>query len=150
LDRRTVELRGLAGTNGVAIDNIALAPNTHYRERILQGATLFTGAVEFATPGNGQQITLPAGGIGPSNARDSDHDGLPDDAELIMGTDPSNPDSDSDGVTDSAEVRQGTDPLDGLPARTGLIATADTPGTALDLCAFNDVVVVADADAGIT
>ena len=43
-------------------------------------------------------------------------------------------DSDDDGVLDGAEVRQGTDPLDNRPARTGVIRSLDTPGTALDVC----------------
>jgi len=43
---------------------------------------------------------------------DSDNDGLPDDEELSLGTDPNNPDTDGDGVMDGQEVLDGTDPLD--------------------------------------
>jgi hypothetical protein len=43
--------------------------------------------------------------------RDTDHDGLADLVEIVLGTDPKNPDTDGDGVSDSAEVAQGTDPL---------------------------------------
>jgi hypothetical protein len=85
----------------------------------------------------------------PSTAPDTDGDGLTDDAETIIGTGINVADSDSDGVRDGAEVDQGTDPLDGLPARTGIIATADTPGFATDVCITNNVAVVADSAAGV-
>lgn len=41
---------------------------------------------------------------------DGDNDGLSDDEELSLGTDPNNPDSDGDGLGDSKEIREGTDP----------------------------------------
>ncbi|MEX0707143.1 MAG: FG-GAP-like repeat-containing protein [Woeseia sp.] len=44
-------------------------------------------------------------------ARDSDGDGLTDDEEAALGTDPSNPDTDGGGVSDGDEVAIGTDPL---------------------------------------
>ncbi|MCB1875956.1 MAG: carboxypeptidase regulatory-like domain-containing protein [Chromatiales bacterium] len=43
---------------------------------------------------------------------DSDSDGLYDDEEGPLGTDPFNPDSDGDGLTDGFEVNNGIDPLD--------------------------------------
>lgn len=43
---------------------------------------------------------------------DSDGDGLTDDEESLLGTDPFIADSDSGGVADGDEVAQGTDPLD--------------------------------------
>ncbi|MGJ8676364.1 MAG: CHAP domain-containing protein [Akkermansiaceae bacterium] len=42
---------------------------------------------------------------------DSDGDGLTDEEELILGTDPDHGDSDLDGLLDSEEVTGGTDPL---------------------------------------
>src|SRR5436190_11930902 len=42
---------------------------------------------------------------------DSDGDGLTDDQEKKIGTDPNDPDSDDDGLTDGAEVDGGTDPM---------------------------------------
>jgi hypothetical protein len=45
---------------------------------------------------------------------DLDDDGLDDGEEhLIVGTSPTNPDTDEDGVDDGTEVDEGTDPLDG-------------------------------------
>lgn len=43
---------------------------------------------------------------------DSDGDGLSDDEEDDLGTDPNDPDTDGDGVNDGDEVDAGTDPLD--------------------------------------
>jgi hypothetical protein len=43
---------------------------------------------------------------------DSDGDGLSDQQEQAIGTDPNNPDTDSGGVNDGDEVNNGTDPLD--------------------------------------
>lgn len=44
---------------------------------------------------------------------DSDHDGLSDELELKLGTDPQNPDTDGDGYTDGEEVANGYNPLVG-------------------------------------
>lgn len=74
-----------------------------------------------------------------SRRLDSDGDGLPDDIEFVIGTIPNDPDSDDDGLPDGAEVAQGTNPLDGLVAETGLLSSVDTPGSAVDVCALNDV-----------
>ncbi len=44
---------------------------------------------------------------------DSDNDGLTDEMEMELGTDPNNPDTDGDGLTDGEEVNEyGTDPLE--------------------------------------
>lgn len=81
---------------------------------------------------------------------DFDNDGLQDSVEGVVGTIPWNPDTDGDGINDGIEVQQGTDPLDGLPAQTGILASSDTPGTAVDICAVNDIAIVADSDAGVS
>ena len=83
-------------------------------------------------------------------AVDFDNDDLSEFAESVLGTDPANPDSDGDGISDSAEVRQGTNPLDSRPAIIGVVGSVDTPGTAVDVCAVDDVAVVADSVAGIS
>lgn len=141
--------RGQAGTNGIAHSNLILAPNTEYVDKILQANTLSVGTVTFTTGEAGLPTKVPSIIIQPSISSDADNDTLPDDGELIIGTDPANPDSDGDGILDGPEVQQGSNPLDGKPARTGVIATADTPGNAGDLCALNDLAAVADGTAGV-
>jgi hypothetical protein len=150
LDTLQFVQRGIAGDNGIAHKNLILAPNTHYRHFILQASTLNLGVSDFTTPNSGARITLPAIPLAPPSATDSDGDGLADDAERMMGTDPLNPDSDGDGLRDGAEVQQGTDALSNRPVRTGILASADTPGRAVDVCAVNDLAIVADSGSGIT
>jgi hypothetical protein len=41
---------------------------------------------------------------------DSDNDGIPDDQEALLGSDPRRADTDGDGQNDGAELRAGTDP----------------------------------------
>lgn len=48
--------------------------------------------------------------------KDSDGDGLSDETEITIGTDPFNPDSDNDGFLDGAEYGSGYDPLKPGPA----------------------------------
>lgn len=49
-------------------------------------------------------------------AKDTDGDGLPDNEELRLGTDPVTPDSDGDGFLDGSEIALGFDPLNPSPA----------------------------------
>jgi len=48
----------------------------------------------------------------PGDPDDSDGDGLSDEEERRIGTDPNNPDTDGDGFSDGEEVSKGTNPLD--------------------------------------
>jgi hypothetical protein len=143
--------RGIAGRNGVAHPTgLLLAANSNYRHHILQAATFLVGYSDFTTLASGTTLKLPATVLGVPTSPDQDSDGLHDYGEFIIGTTIDNPDTDGDGIKDGAEVQQGTDPLDGLPAATGIIATADTPGTAVDVCAINDLAAVADSNRGVT
>ncbi len=47
-----------------------------------------------------------------NHSKDSDGDGLTDELEKAIGTNPHNADTDGDGVSDSQEVAAGTNPLD--------------------------------------
>ena len=142
VDTGDVVQRGVTGKNGIAFDNLILAAKTHYRVFILDAATFNLGSAEFTTPQAGATIQLPAVALHASMAADSDNDGLPDDAEFLAGTDPHNPDTGSTGILDGAKVQQG---LLGTGAQaTGIIASSPTPGTAMDICAVNDMAVVAE------
>jgi cysteine-rich repeat protein len=67
------------------------------------GSSLFFSAIG---PGVGRELWLY------SVAADADHDGLSDDEETALGTNPLDADSDDDGLLDGDEVDVGTDPLD--------------------------------------
>ena len=150
LDAGRIEQRGTAGSGGVAFTNLRLNPRTRYRFWLLEASTLRIGRVTVTTPDNGRNFQIPPIAVSEPASFDDDGDQLSLQGERILGTDPRNPDSDGDRIPDGVEVRQGTDPLDGLPGRTGIVATLDTPGTALDVCASDDYVVVADGLAGIS
>ena len=150
LATKQIVRRGEAGSNGVAFDNLTLAPNTSYRAWLLQAATLNIAFTDFTTGAPGSRTEPSEFNLRLSTAPDSDNDGLHDDAEFIMGTLVTEPDSDGDGILDGAEVIQGTNPLDGKAVRTGIIASVDTPGTAVAVCAQNDMVAVADSDRGVS
>jgi len=49
---------------------------------------------------------------------DTDGDGLPDDVEKRIGTDPNKKDTDGDGINDNEELKNGTNPLDPLANST--------------------------------
>lgn len=67
---------------------------------------------------NANQSDLDRDGIGDlcdsdqGGDTDLDGDGLTENEELALGTDPANPDTDGDGASDGDEVSAGTDPLD--------------------------------------
>ncbi|MEM7028213.1 MAG: Ig-like domain-containing protein [Chloroflexota bacterium] len=98
----------------------------------------------------GRRVDLPLALFGTPDPTDQDNDGLPDEAEHVIGTLANKADTDEDGIPDGAEIIQGTDPLDGLPVELGVVTSADTPGTALDVCLENDLAAVADGEAGIS
>jgi hypothetical protein len=86
----------------------------------------------------------------PADAADADADGLPDQVEFIYGTDAARPDTDGDGILDGVEVDLGSDPLDGAPAQTGIIATAQTQGPAVDVTGAGELVLVAELEQGVS
>jgi hypothetical protein len=64
---------------------------------------------------------------------DSDGDGLPDEDEAALGTDPRNVDSDGDGLSDGVEVRMGLNPLV-VDVVKGCNPTNDEDGDRLNDC----------------
>ncbi len=147
--------RGVTGDAGVAFSNLILSPDTPYRIWALQAETLRVANPGLVTPSSGSRFQVPTLSFRYTTSPDTDGDGLHDIGEFIVGTisDPENPnttDTDVDGIEDGPEVLQGEDPLSGLVARTGIIGIVDTAGDAADVCAINDMAIVADSDAGIS
>ena len=92
---------------------------------------------------------IPTPGFTASTAPDTDGDGLPDDVEFSVGTDPFRTDTDGDGVDDFAEVMSGHDPLNGVVTGPGILYSLRLPGDAVDICAQDDRAIVALAGAGV-
>jgi hypothetical protein len=59
LQTGTVEQRGIAGSNGIAFDNLLLAPNTAYRLWLLQASTLRIDNPSVITTGAGGETNAP-------------------------------------------------------------------------------------------
>ena len=59
---------------------------------------------------------------------DTDGDGIPDQGEFALGSDPTKRDSDGDGLTDDSELAQGLDLLDGRPVATGILGIVRPQG----------------------
>ena len=142
--------RGRSAESGLPDGSLILGPNRGFRMWLYEIATGKVGHVEFTTPANGQRFTIPKVELGLAKTPDFDDDGLSDDAEFVIGTSPRERDTDGDGKLDGVEVFQGSDPSDGRPTLTGILGTVDTPGTAFDVCAFDDLAVVADGEAGVS
>ena len=113
-----------------------------------------TNSIAFETPVTiSGRIGLPRFNLIPVEdgvLSDFDGDKLVDIAEFVLGTDIGKSDTDGDGVNDFSEIDQGLDPLDGLVVRTGIIGTASTSGTAVDIFAINDIVIIADSEGGVS
>ncbi len=145
------ETRGVAGSRGLAHPNgLRMAPNTAYEEILLDADTLEVARATWTSPGAGQRFELPEFLFEPvPDETDADMDGLHDLAERILGTDPGNSDSDGDGRPDGPEVLSNTDPLDGVPAKTGIVANLELPGETLDICTTGDFALTANGSEGL-
>ncbi len=83
------------------------------------------------TAASGKGVDLTASLVfSASMAADSDYDGLPDDIEAAIGTNPHGGDTDNDGLGDYTEIKQGLDALGGLGLPTGVISAAGLKGSA--------------------
>lgn len=142
--------RGSRPANSPVLPNFITAPSIPVRTILFHPASRSLGVGEFVTGANGSSYVIPAILLAPdSAATDEDADGLSDGAEWVIGTNPRAADSDADGIPDGTEIDQGTNPLDNLPAATGIIASADTPGIAVDVTAINERAFLADGEAGV-
>lgn len=140
------ERRGQTNKLG-QFDNLILPPNSVYTAFYYRPESKEMAISIFRTPESGQTNYIPVSYFRPYDGfLDTDGDGIPDDAEIISGTDPENEDSDDDGVLDGAELNSGTDPLDGRPTATGVIAKSGAPGIIIDLEARNDILAAVGED----
>src|SRR5262249_43277515 len=113
-----------------------LPANTAYTLSLFDAKGLRYASVSGTTGASGSQATLPMPMMllkDPSI--DSDQDGLPDDVEAVIGTDPKKFSTVGDGISDGAKVQQGLDPLGGRGFPTGVIASLPLQGQARAIAA---------------
>ena len=145
-----VTIRGRSSVSGEVRQ--ILPPVTDYQLTVYDPVSNMLGESIGVTAPNGVATALRNFVYFETNElEDTDLDGMANDSEAVVGTNPNLTDTDGDGISDFAEVQQGTNPLDGvLGPQTGVIASADTPGVARDIVAFDDLAVVADGSSGIS
>lgn len=138
---------GSGGSGGGSWSGMVLASETPYRAWVFDPNTGLVGFSDFRTSPAGGTSGFPSVRLGLAYSMDSDGDGLSDDGEFVVGTDPTRADTDGDGIGDREAVLRGIDALAQL--RTGVVGVVDTAGSARDVCAFDDVVAVADGARGV-
>lgn len=140
--------RGTMQEEGIPMGDVILAPNTKFRIWKYEANSKLVAMEEFITPEAGQQFRIPSPLFRLPETRDADGDGLSAEAELIVGSDPAKADTDGDGINDGQAIALGMNPA--AASIIGIIGTVDSPGTAVDLCAINDIVVLADSEGGVS
>lgn len=148
-DTASIVRRGTSSTNGLRWNELILRQNTRYRYWLYDAERNLTGYSEFTTRDPGTSFAVPPAPMRLPMTIDTDGDGLPDEVEqFITGSSVTNPDTDGDGIKDGAALQLGL--LNRALPPTGVIGSVNTPGHAIDVAAYNDIVVVADSEAGIS
>jgi|GEM_PF-979329 len=126
-----------------------LRSQTRYEVTVATADGRFGGSTEFTTGEDGSKTELGRLTLG-LLATDTDGDGLPDEAEAVLGSDPARTDTDGDGISDAAEALAGT-PVNGAAEEPlGVVKVSDTPGYAWDVTVLGNLVAVADGPRGVS
>ncbi|MBI3415739.1 MAG: hypothetical protein HY043_10560, partial [Verrucomicrobia bacterium] len=105
-----------------------------YHLTIFDPVTGLVGHETDATERSGQRTLLVDTMVFQGSTEpDSDYDGLPDDIEFAIGTNPNKVDTDGDGIDDFTAVIQGVDPLGGRGLPIGIVGQVPLVGNAKDV-----------------
>jgi hypothetical protein len=111
--------------------DVFLAPDASFQLSIFQVETGRLAKYQGRTGPAGSDTVVPfLPFLSTAGLLDTDSDGLPDDAEVTVGTAVNRSDTDRDGISDFAELQQGLDPTDGRAFPTGVIANLSLAGEA--------------------
>jgi hypothetical protein len=125
----TQPLRALSDNAGNF--SLFLPPNTAYHLVVFDPFTDQVAHAYGATLASGKGVDLTGDlAFGPSTAADSDSDGLPDDVEFAVGTNPHKADTNGDGIDDFTALAEGLNPLGSTGIPTGVIASLPLQGEA--------------------
>lgn len=141
--------RGRTAPSGAL--SLIMAPDARYDLSLYDPVGKEIGSTLGATGANGSNIDF--NGIAFQSVAgmlDDDSDGLVNQAEGIIGTNPIDSDTDNDGILDGAEVEQGTDPLGGLIAQTGIVATVPQTDASHHIATANNLAVISHRAAGVS
>ena len=139
--------RGSARSLDEISSNVFFTPNTRYLQFIFDPKTMTISSSAFTTPASGLQVELPdvlleppytqdfeeyvvLDGKEPPLGGDSDSDGLSDDIEFVIGTNPHQWSTANDGISDKERVLEGLDPSGGRAVPTGIVGALTLKGEA--------------------
>jgi pimeloyl-ACP methyl ester carboxylesterase len=120
--RLTWNATGEAGVTGYNIYSVAeLDPYFARVATVAAGTTSYDSVDQWSSESSTQVMTYAVTAVKSDGSEslfsdlaqnnDRDHDGLTDEEEASLGTNPTNPDTDGDGLKDGDEEAYGTDPL---------------------------------------
>ncbi|MEM9643811.1 MAG: Ig-like domain-containing protein [Planctomycetota bacterium] len=131
------EIRTVTDERG-SID-ATLPPNRSFQVSVFDPLSGFIAETSGVTGDSGQVTPLGGFVFRPVAGDDADNDGLPAEAERVIGTSPVNPDSNGDGIDDFEALKLGLDPLAGVGFPTGIIAAVDLQGEALEVVSVGSI-----------
>lgn len=125
-------IRGTTGGDGSF--NAFIPSDQLYEMRIVNIPGRKLGSLSGISAASGQKTEIPTLlYLDWSSLPDSDADGIPDQAEEVIGTLSSVKDTDRDGIEDLAELLAGSNPLGKTALQTGILNILNLPGLASDL-----------------
>jgi len=136
VDMGDTEVAG-SGSLETVFNQIVLVPDRFFTLAAYQPSTQRSVSISGVSSSSGR-LTSGAGILGSQGhlqlsdvgGVDSDHEGIPDIGEYVLGTNARLADTDGDGITDAAEIAQGLDPLGGRAFPTGIVASLPLLGPA--------------------
>jgi Bacterial Ig-like domain/LVIVD repeat len=121
-------LRG--STNSFSQFQVTIPPDVLATVYIYDPATDRIGETIALSGVSGTKVDLGLIPLLPDRGPDSDGDGLSDEAEFVIGTDPDKGSTTGDGISDLAKVQQGLNPLGAKAVSTGVVASLPLKGQA--------------------